>query len=574
MSDEAPDRDAGRDADVRADTGEDVVASSVPSITESRPISAPITTTSPMALSSPSKMPSLSKPSRLSFLGDDRGRQIAHSVMGGLMLVGVALIVAGPRHGSPDDAADRARSRTSGVVSPVTSASAVVAVPVVPYDPAVHDAGVPEKPHVPPWRVASLKGDASVDVLEGTLGARTLAQALKQAGVSRADVIALYRSFEGIHRFDRKSKDAEKEQFIVAKDHAKGTLLAFEHVVSPFDVWQARREDVPKTGEAAANATTSKHLVAQKLDLAVDHKHLTSALALSSDLAKAVHDAGLRDVACESIDDALEGHVDLATLKAGARLRLVATEDWVEGEFARFHVDAVELIQKSGATQRVYAYERDPLLDTGRRRVRFSGYFDEKGQQPYRGTFRSPLPFTRVTSRFNPKRMHPVLHTIKPHNGVDFGATTGTSVFAAAAGTVESVGNGGRCGNMVKIKHANGLTTAYCHLSKFAAGLHAGQTVEPRQLIGYVGQTGSATGPHLHFAVKRGDVFIDPLSLKIDGVRVVPSIDRGEFEKKRAELDIALNGIELPPAAGTDGDDKSTDDVDKDNDKDDLDGEE
>ena len=104
--------------------------------------------------------------------------------------------------------------------------------------------------------------------------------------------------------------------------------------------------------------------------------------------------------------------------------------------------------------------------------------------------------------------MHPVLHVVMPHNGIDFAASPGTPVYSSAAGAVSSVGDGGPCGNMVQIKHTNGLTTAYCHLQRFAPGLHAGQHVEQRQLVGFVGQTGRATGPHLHFAVKRGEILL------------------------------------------------------------------
>jgi murein DD-endopeptidase MepM/ murein hydrolase activator NlpD len=92
-------------------------------------------------------------------------------------------------------------------------------------------------------------------------------------------------------------------------------------------------------------------------------------------------------------------------------------------------------------------------------------------------------------------------------------------------------------------------------MSRFAAGLHAGQHVESRQLIGYVGQTGRATGPHLHFAIKRGEVYIDPLALKLDGQRVVPLAYRDEFTKVRADMDAALDAIPLPKALAS-ADDK------------------
>jgi murein DD-endopeptidase MepM/ murein hydrolase activator NlpD len=156
------------------------------------------------------------------------------------------------------------------------------------------------------------------------------------------------------------------------------------------------------------------------------------------------------------------------------------------------------------------------------------------------------VPLARISSRFNPRRVHPTLHIVMPHNGVDFAAPPGTPVYSAQAGSVVSAGDGGPCGNMVQVKHANGLVTAYCHLQRFAPGLHSGQRLEVRQLVGYVGQTGRATGPHLHFAVKRGEVYVDPLALKLDGVRVLPVEQRDEFAKTRVELDGVLDGVPLP----------------------------
>jgi murein DD-endopeptidase MepM/ murein hydrolase activator NlpD len=103
---------------------------------------------------------------------------------------------------------------------------------------------------------------------------------------------------------------------------------------------------------------------------------------------------------------------------------------------------------------------------------------------------------------------------------------------------------------MVQIDHAGGITSVYCHLSRFAAGLHSGQRIESRQLIAYVGQTGRVTGPHLHFGIKKNGVFIDPMTLRLDGVRVVPRGKRDEFERARTALDAELDSIPLP-AQGT-----------------------
>ena len=216
-------------------------------------------------------------------------------------------------------------------------------------------------------------------------------------------------------------------------------------------------------------------------------------------------------------------------------------------------VDAVEYTpaNPSAPKLRVYWYGRAPSKETGPH-AHLGGFYDGKGQQPYHGGWRTPVPLARIASRFNPRRMHPVLHVIMPHNGVDFAAPPGTPVYASASGTVKTAGDGGPCGNMVQIQHTAGLVSSYCHMSRFAAGIHVGQHVDQRQLVGYVGQTGRATGPHLHFAIKRGDVFLDPLAFKLDGVRVLPPSLRDDFAKERVEMDLALEAIPMP-AAGDGG---------------------
>jgi murein DD-endopeptidase MepM/ murein hydrolase activator NlpD len=252
------------------------------------------------------------------------------------------------------------------------------------------------------------------------------------------------------------------------------------------------------------------------------------------------------------LDEALEGYAELNELKGGARLRLVTTEEKIEGAPARLaELNAVEYVTASGKAHRVYLLTKEGKSGSSKK----LGFWDAKGRQPYRGAWRSPLAMARVSSRFNPQRMHPVLHIVMPHTGVDFAAASGTPVYSCAPGVVRTAGDGGACGNMVQVQHANGLVSAYCHLSRFAPGLHAGQRIEARHLIGYVGQTGRATGPHLHFAVKRGETFIDPLSLKLDGFRLVPRQDKETFTELRAELDEALDSIPLPGGAPTPADD-------------------
>jgi murein DD-endopeptidase MepM/ murein hydrolase activator NlpD len=417
--------------------------------------------------------------------------------------------------------------------APVQSAAPSLSSATLAVDPPataeVADAGPPFSPK---WRVSALKDDATMVVTEVEVGKRTLVAALQHAQVSKAEAARVAKAFEEAHKERVRARDA----LTVARVKDSGHVVAVEIASSPSDVWQAREE--------------GDKLAFQKLELSVERRALKLALVVKDDLGQAARDAGLGDEFLHALEDALDGHVDLAEVKRGARAKVVATEERIERTFVHYpRIDAAEITTRGGKAVRVYSFEREGKEGEGKRRERGAATYDAKGQRPYRGNWRSPVPFARVTSRFNPHRLHPVLKVVMPHNGVDFGAGTGTPVYATAPGTVKSVGDGGPCGNMVQIDHAGGLTTAYCHLSRFAAGIHAGQHVEARQLVGYVGQTGRVTGPHLHFAVKRGETFIDPLAMKLDGVRTLPARDRAAFQKQREARDAELDAISFTGGA-------------------------
>jgi len=141
-----------------------------------------------------------------------------------------------------------------------------------------------------------------------------------------------------------------------------------------------------------------------------------------------------------------------------------------------------------------------------------SSYFDGDGRSMKRQFLRSPLPFEpRVTSRFSYRRMHPILGTARAHLGVDYGAPTGTRVIAVSNGTVVSAAPSGSSGNMVRLRHTNGYETYYLHLSRFARGMRPGVRVIQGQVIGYVGSTGLATGPHLDYRMRKNGTFVNPL---------------------------------------------------------------
>lgn len=174
------------------------------------------------------------------------------------------------------------------------------------------------------------------------------------------------------------------------------------------------------------------------------------------------------------------------------------------------------------------------------------GYYDLEGESLRRAFIRAPLEYRRISSRFNRNRFHPVLNQRRPHIGVDYAANTGTPVMATADGTVTHRGVKGGYGNAVEIRHANGFMTRYAHLNGFASSVRAGGRVSQGQVIGYVGMTGLATGPHLHYEMHRNGTAVDPLNVDIPAGDPIPAEARDRWA---GELDVRIALLEGLPSA-------------------------
>ena len=169
------------------------------------------------------------------------------------------------------------------------------------------------------------------------------------------------------------------------------------------------------------------------------------------------------------------------------------------------------------------------------------GYYSKDGESLKKGFRRAPLDFARITSSFDWHRYHPILGIYRAHLGTDFGASPGTPVHAVADGVVQSAGWGGGYGNLVIIRHHSGYSTRYAHMRGFAHGIHAGVQVKQDQVIGYVGQTGLATGPHLHFELRHNGQATDWKKAKLPGAPPIPREYRYAFQTLVAERTALLD---------------------------------
>jgi murein DD-endopeptidase MepM/ murein hydrolase activator NlpD len=227
----------------------------------------------------------------------------------------------------------------------------------------------------------------------------------------------------------------------------------------------------------------------------------------------------------------------------GDTFRVIVEKEYAGDAFLRYkRVVAAEYAGKAG-TYRAFWWKAPGAKD-GR-------YYDEKGASVEKSMLKTPLKYTRVSSGFSRKRFHPVLHRTKAHLGIDYAAPTGTPVRSAASGTIVSRGPAGGAGNMVIVKHEGGMQTVYMHLSRFAKGQKVGQRVASKDVIGYVGMTGLATGPHLHFGVKMNGSYVDPMKLKIVRSAGVAKKDLGDFRRDTTALVTRLAAIAVPDDSQT-----------------------
>lgn len=234
------------------------------------------------------------------------------------------------------------------------------------------------------------------------------------------------------------------------------------------------------------------------------------------------------------INDILGWEIDFnRDLRPGDTFRVVYEEVRRDGAFVRTGpVLAVECVNR-GRAHRAFRFEtRDGK----------PGYYDAQGRNLEKQMLKAPLEYARISSPFSSRRFHPILKRYMPHEGIDYAAPVGTPVRASGSGTVVSAGVKGGNGRYVHIRHDNrAYESYYLHLSRFAGGIRPGARVQQGQVIGYVGATGYATGPHLDYRVKKDGRFVDPRGLHLPPAEPVPA---GALESFRTVVGIYAQALE------------------------------
>ncbi len=272
---------------------------------------------------------------------------------------------------------------------------------------------------------------------------------------------------------------------------------------------------------------TASGFTAEKKEIIYEKRIMTEGGVIRGNLVASIGDDRDHLLLALSLSDILAWDIDFASgLRDGDAFRIVVEGLFLDNKFKKFgNILSAEFVN-NGVVYGAYRFEHDGTY----------GYYDEKGRSLRKAFLRAPLNFRRISSYYSRSRLHPVLKTYRSHHGIDYAAQAGTPVSSAGAGIVSFAGYKGGYGKIVMIRHANGYSTNYGHLSKFGLRIRAGERVKQGQVVGYVGTTGVSTGPHLHYEMLVNNKVVDPLKIKMPEGEKIP-------EKLMADFGIYRNAM-------------------------------
>ncbi|MCJ7704319.1 MAG: M23 family metallopeptidase [Desulfobacterales bacterium] len=380
---------------------------------------------------------------------------------------------------------------------------------ILPYRP-IPSKGGPSEPIGPPSKEVQLR-EPEYQIIEGTIKEKsTFSKSLAERNISQFWIERIVSTLTPFIDF----KKLKGGQFRFIADE-KGELVRFIFEAGPTEVYEIEKG--------------SQGYIARRKEVPLETYHVKVEGVIRSSLFEAMEAIGEKEQLVISFAEILAAEVDFyKEVREGDRFQMVVEKVYKEKEFIRYGpIHAVE-------------YWRGEKVIQG---IHFQGdFYDEKGLALKRSFLRTPLRFTRISSRFSRARKHPILGGVFPHYGVDYAAPSGTTVWAVADGTVVSCGWGGGFGKQVILRHPNGYMTYYGHFSGYGPGVRKGVRVKQKQVIGYVGSTGLSTGPHLDYRMAKDGRFRNPLKESF------PSgfpIERGKmeaFQKRRDEMLTWLQG--------------------------------
>ncbi|HEX7079986.1 MAG TPA: peptidoglycan DD-metalloendopeptidase family protein [Gammaproteobacteria bacterium] len=433
-----------------------------------------------------------------------------------LPLVAVSLLLLSERNESKVPAASEADARHS-----LTD----LAVDIPPRLDVLHESAVVAQPAstanelltLPPNPVESRSGSAARALLEDAAASvlelvvkpgDTLERLFRRNGLSLTDLAAMV-SLRDVAEHLRLLRPGDT----IRVEHRGGEVLS---MVRPIDRAHLLTIERAETG-----------FDAKTIELPVEVKERIAHGEIRTSLFEAGTAAGMSDSLTMTMAGIFQWDIDfILDPRVGDTFTVIYEEHYRDGEkLGDGPIIAAEFVNQ-GKVYRAARYTDD----TGR-----TDYFTPDGRSVRKAFLRAPVDFTRISSNFDLNRRHPVLNTIRAHKGVDYAAPTGTPVKAAGDGKVIQRGPNGGYGNSITLQHGGNITTLYAHLSRFGQ-FRVGSRVKQGDIIGYVGATGLATGPHLHYEYRVDGVHRNPRTVPLPPADPVPESSRADFEAKVAVL--------------------------------------
>jgi len=350
---------------------------------------------------------------------------------------------------------------------------------------------------------ASLPAAAPVTVIEGKIGRQPVYNLLVGCGIAPSEVLSLTRSFKGLFDFRRARP---KDEYRVALT-AQKKLQKLTYRTSLTDQYVAVR-------------TQNGGFHTFRREIPLDKEITAKSFTIESSLFQAVADQQESSRLAADFAEIFSWDIDFYLFpRKGDIIRMLYEKYSLDGKFVKYgRILAAEYI---GRDKRFTAF----YFDDGRE----EGYYDENGVPLRKMFMRVPVKFGMCTSSFSARRFHPIEKKYKRHTGIDYGAAYGTPIFATASGTVEYAGWMGGYGKLVIIRHPNGYESYYGHCSRLL--VKKGTYVKQGETIAEVGQTGDATGPHVHYEIRVKGKPVNPGSLKTTKAPSLPSDQRPRFER-------------------------------------------
>ncbi len=372
------------------------------------------------------------------------------------------------------------------------------AISVLPNANVVEEIALPELPQVADSSAAFWRNER---VQRGD----TVAELLQRLNVDNAAASNYLRNSKAAEPLRRLGTGRD----IQAETTADGNLLALRFLNN-----DGNQIVIEKSGNSFRTST---------LPLQTEKRLFMRTGEISSTLFAATDAAGIPDPAANQMAEIFGGDIDFhRDLRKGDKFSVIYEMTYSNGQPVRTgNILAAEFVN-NGHEYRALYYATS---------ANHGDYFSPDGKSVRKAFLRSPIEFSRISSGFSLSRLHPVLNTWRSHKGTDYAAPIGTKVKSTADGVITFVGQQGGYGNVIMVSHQGIYNTVYGHLSKFASGLHRGQRVAQGEIIGYVGKTGLATGPHLHYEFKINGTQRDPMRVALPDAKPIPEQQKSAFQE-------------------------------------------